>query len=102
MTTILVQIDDQTLPLKDCVWAEYRPCGCACGVMTADWGDDEVFATEQQAWQEMYPLKRERDQAIKKGFTLKLVTFAYYRQSVDITASCELCKPTKAVASDGR
>ncbi|MFD8949404.1 hypothetical protein ACFV0B_11175 [Streptomyces xanthophaeus] len=102
MTTVLVQIDDETLPLKDCVWVGRRPCGCPCSVMTADWGDGDVFATEHQAWQELYPLKRERDRAIKKGFTLELVTFAHYRESVDIAASCDQCKPAKAVASDGR
>ncbi|MFJ7269357.1 hypothetical protein ACIQV3_22395 [Streptomyces sp. NPDC099050] len=102
MSTLLVQIEDQTLPLAKCVWVHYRPCGCACSVMEADWGDDEVFATEDQAHRELTPLKRDRDREIRKGFTLKLVTFAYYRESVDITANCQLCKPAKAVAFDGR
>jgi hypothetical protein len=102
VSTLLVQIDDQTLPLADCVWVEYRPCGCACSVMNADWGGGVVFATEDQARRELTPLKRERDKAIKQGFTLKLVTFTYYREAVSLTASCEQCKPRKAVASDGR
>ncbi|WP_405531595.1 hypothetical protein OG592_27315 [Streptomyces avidinii] len=101
MSTLLVQIDDQTLPLSKCVWVEYRPCGCPCGVMNADWGDDMVYATEEQARREMYPLKRERDKSIKQGFALKLLTFTNYRDTVDITLRCETCSP-QPEASDGR
>ncbi|MEU8839999.1 hypothetical protein AB0D97_12830 [Streptomyces roseus] len=102
MSTLLVQIEGQTLPLANCVWVEYQPCGCPCSVMNADWGDGMVYATEEQARREMYPLKRERDKSIKQGFALKLVTFAYYREAVNLTATCGQCRPQQAGASDGR
>lgn len=95
---LMVEIDGETVDLKDAVWVECRPCGCPCGVMTADWGDGTAFATEEQARKEFTPLKKDRDRAIKQGFTLRLVTFAHYRAKVDITAHCETCKP-KAVAA---
>lgn len=101
MSTILVQIDGKTLPLANCVWVEYRPCGCPCSVMNADWGDDMVYATEEQARREMYPLKRERDKAIKQGFKLEIVPFDHYRKAINLGATCDQCKPPKPEASDG-
>jgi hypothetical protein len=96
---LMVEIDGETVELKDAVWVEHRPCGCACSVMTADWGDGMAFATEDQARKELIPLKRDRDRSIKQGFTLKLVTFARYRAEVDITAHCDACKPKKQAAA---
>ncbi|MEU0393868.1 hypothetical protein ABZ208_13995 [Streptomyces sp. NPDC006208] len=92
---LLVELDGQPVELKDAVWVAYRPCGCACSVMDADWGDGEVFASEDQAWREFYPLKKDRDRAIKQGYRLELVTFAHYRQHIDILATCDECKPKK-------
>ena len=95
---LMVEIDGKAVELKDAVWVECRPCGCACSVMTADWGDGDVFASEAQARRELTPLKKDRDRAIKQGFTLKLVTFEYYRASIDILECCETCKPKEAAA----
>ena len=93
----MVEIDGQTLPLNDCAWVEYRPCGCPCGVLTAAFGDT-AFATEEQARTEFTPLKRDRDRAIKRGFTLQLVTFEHYRRHIDILGRCDACKPKKEAA----
>jgi len=95
---LMVEIDGQTVELRDAVWVAYRPCGCACSVMDADWGDGEVFATEDQARREWYPLKKDRDRSIKQGYRLELVTFRHYRQHIDILASCDVCKPKVAAA----
>lgn len=95
MPQLMVQIDGQMVELKDCAWIEYRPCGCPCGALTADWGDGTAFATEEQARHEFTPLKRDRDRAIRQGFTLQLVTFEHYRKAIDLTAKCEKCGPKK-------
>ena len=96
---LMVEIDGDTVALKDAVWVEYRPCGCPCSVLTAAWGDDTAFATEEQARREFTPLKRDRDRAIKQGYTLRLVTFAHYRAEIDIAAHCDTCRPKKQVAA---
>lgn len=95
--SLLVEINGQHVPLKDCVWVMDRPCGCPCGVMTADWGDGQVFAAEAQAWKGAYPLKIERDRAIQRGFTLRMVTFVDYCESVDICSSCDKCRKKEAI-----
>jgi hypothetical protein len=96
---LMVEIDGQTVELKDAVWVAYRPCGCACSVMDADWGEGEVFATEDQALREFYPLKKDRDRSIKQGYTLQLVTFKHYREHIDILANCEKCTPKRQEAA---
>jgi hypothetical protein len=96
---ILVEVDGQPVELKDAVWVAYRPCGCACSVMDADWGDGEVFASADQARREFWPAKRDRDRSIKQGYRLELVTFQHYRQHIDILANCDVCKPSKGVAA---
>lgn len=90
---LMVEINGQAVELKDAVWVACRPCGCACSVMDADWGDGEVFASADQAWREFWPATRDRDRAIKQGYRLELVTFQHYRQHVDILANCDACKP---------
>ncbi|WP_438479147.1 hypothetical protein [Streptomyces asiaticus] len=71
MPDLLVQIDDKTLPLTNCVWITWAPCGCPCGALTAAYEDD-AHATEQQAWQEIYPLKRDRDKYQRQGLVVDL------------------------------
>lgn len=95
---LMVEIDGQTVALKDAVWVERRPCGCPCSVMNADWGDGMVFATEDQARKELIPLKRDRDRAIRRGFTMELISFEHYRTAINITAQCEKCQPKKQAA----
>lgn len=95
---LLVEIDGQTVELKDAVWVAYRPCGCACTVMDADWGDGEAFATEEQARREFYPLKKDRDRSVRQGYRLELVTFEHYRNAIDILATCAVCKPKQVTA----
>lgn len=99
MPELMVQIDDTTVPLKDCCWVEYAPCGCPCGALTAAYGD-EAHATEDQARREFCPTKKERDKAARQGFRLKLMTFDRYRAEIDLLARCATCAPTpKEVAS---
>ncbi|MER6821623.1 hypothetical protein ABT316_19195 [Streptomyces cellulosae] len=87
MPELKVEIDGELLALGNCVWVTWAPCGCPCGVLTAAFGD-EAFATEDQAWQELYPLKRERTKYQRQGYRLELMAFARYRRDVDLTVRC--------------
>jgi hypothetical protein len=94
----MVEVDGQTVDLKDCAWIQYRPCGCPCGVLSAAFGDT-AFANEDQAQREFTPLKKDRDRSIKQGYTLQLVTSEHYRKHIDILASCDACKPKQEAAA---
>ncbi|GAA1065285.1 hypothetical protein [Streptomyces asiaticus] len=94
MPDLLVQIDDKTLPLTNCVWITWAPCGCPCGALTAAYEDD-AHATEQQAWQEIYPLKRDRDKYQRQGYRLELMSWDRYRDEIDLAKRCPHVKPRK-------
>lgn len=92
----MVVIDDKTLPLTNCVWITWAPCGCPCGALTAAFGD-EAFATEEQAWREKYPLKRERDRYQRQGYRLELMGWDRYCKDIDLAVRCPHVK-AKAVS----
>jgi hypothetical protein len=56
------------------------------GALTAAFGE-EAFATEDQAWREVFPLKRERDKYQRQGYRLELMSWGRYRAEVDLAAS---------------
>lgn len=87
MPEIKVEIDGQLHPLSNCTWITWAPCGCPCGALTAAFGD-EAFATEEQAWREHYPLKRERDRYQKQGYRLELMSWDRYVREVDLAVRC--------------
>lgn len=91
MPDIKVEIDGGLHALSNCTWITYRPCGCACGALTAAFGD-EAFATQQQAWQELFPLKRDRDKYQRQGYRLELMSWDRYLAEVDLTAKCPHAK----------
>lgn len=70
---ILVEIDGAAVPLEDCDWVLRWVCGCPHGVLSA-----RGVADEEQAWRELYDLKRDRDRARRRGDTLELVTHERY------------------------
>ncbi|MFD7996883.1 hypothetical protein [Streptomyces mexicanus] len=87
MPELKVEIDGELLALRDCTRITWAPCGCPCGALTAAFGD-EAFATEEQAWRECFPAKRERDKYRRQGYRLELMSFARYRREVDLAARC--------------
>jgi hypothetical protein len=87
MPEIKVEIDGALHPLTNCTWITFRPCGCPCGALTAAFGD-EAFATEEQAWREVFPLKRERDKYQRQGYRLELMSWDRYRAEVDLSIRC--------------
>ncbi|WP_126898181.1 hypothetical protein [Streptomyces sp. WAC 01325] len=87
MPELKVEIDGGLHALSNCTWITYMPCGCPCGALTAAIGD-EAFATEEQAWQEIHPLKRERDKYRRQGYRLELMSWPRYRAEVDLSVRC--------------
>lgn len=87
MPELKVDIDGELLSLTSCVWITYAPCGCPRGALTAAFGD-EAFATEDQAWREQYPLKRDRDKYKRQGYRLELMGWDRYRTEIDLAARC--------------
>lgn len=88
MTELLVQVDDQTVPLKDCAWVQSAPCGCIVALaMAASAGG--LLATEEQAHKRLSPRKRDRDKDIRDGYVFRLITMAHYRAEIGSNWECE-------------
>ena len=88
MTQLIAVIDGKNVPLTDATWIAFFACGCPFGALTAAIGD-EAFATEEQAFREMYPLKRDRDRAIRQGRRMELMSWDRYRAEIDLSARCK-------------
>lgn len=78
-----MELDDgQVLPLADCDWIMWAPCGCACGVTVAEFRDGEALTTAEAVWKDWYPNARERLKRREQGFTLTLISHARYAEEV--------------------
>lgn len=89
MPELLVRIDGNAVPLRDCAWVEYAPCGCAVGVMVAAMSDgSRALPTEDDARRHLDPKKRDRDKAIRQGYRLELMTMTRYRAEIDLAVRC--------------
>jgi hypothetical protein len=86
MPELLVRIEDKTIPLHDCTWVEYAPCGCAVSVVMSD--GSRALPTEDDARRHLAPKKRDRDKAIRQGYRLELMTMDRYRAEVDLAVRC--------------
>lgn len=67
---------DKPIPLADCEWVLWDSCGCAAGAMYAS-----AAPTEDAAWREWYPRKRDRDRA-RRTQRLEVMTRARWAQEV--------------------
>jgi len=89
MPELLVLIDEKPVPLHNCTWVEYAPCGCAVSVVMAAMADgSRALPTEDDARRHLDPKKRDRDKAIRQGYRLELMTMDRYRADVDLTVRC--------------
>lgn len=88
MTDLMVQIDGQMVPLKDCTWSMWESCGCLVAVSMAVAGG-RVLATEEQAHKSHSPRKRDRDRETRDGYRWELITMARYRSEIGARWECE-------------
>lgn len=89
MTTLMVQLDDGlTVPLRECDWVFYHPCGCPRGCMSAvcaSW----TITDEDAAFREFFDegRKRETEATIKRerkaGTTARLIAGKELREFLD-------------------
>lgn len=68
---LLAEIDGLAVPLSDCDWVKWAPCGCPTGVTVARYA-----VTEAEAWKAFYDRKRDIDRAQRQGYRMELVTHA--------------------------
>ncbi|MGC5534301.1 hypothetical protein [Streptomyces sp. SR-10] len=87
MADLMVQIDGETVPLKDCAWSMWAKCGCMVAISMAVSGD-RILATEEQAHKNHSPRKRDRDREIRNGYRWVLITMARYRSEIATRWEC--------------
>jgi hypothetical protein len=91
MPELKVEVDGALHALSNCTWITFAPCGCPIGALTAAYGNT-AHATEEQAWQQQYPLKRDRDKRQRQGYRLELMSWNRYRAEVDLSVRCPHAK----------
>lgn len=106
MPELMVQINGRTVPLRDCEWVFYEPCGCPRGVMDASICDQPIY-DEDAAFREFFDTgyKRQTDAAVKRererGVTAELMTVERYRVEVNprLRGKCPHAKAAEAEAA---
>ena len=91
------EIDGQMVPLRQCDWVKWAPCGCPVGLAVAGEG---YAVTEQDAWKEFYDRKRDADRARRAGYRIELVTHTRWGAEIMplMTAPCPH-RPAEASAA---
>jgi hypothetical protein len=82
MPGLSFEIDGKHVPVDDCSWVMWGPCGCPWGVTLAGLRGEPIAPTEEAAWKQFYDRKRERDKAQRDGARMELMTFARWKAEV--------------------
>ncbi|MBV2364284.1 hypothetical protein [Streptomonospora nanhaiensis] len=99
---LAVMIDDTPVPLADCHWVMWAPCGCPVAVCTTTVGE-EVTATVDQAWARFYAMDAGAREDRQAGYTVSLVSRRRWDQEVSprLGAPCPH-KGTTPLSNAGR
>ncbi|MFF0777037.1 hypothetical protein [Streptomyces sp. NPDC003720] len=92
MPDLAVVIGRRNTPLTDCYWIQSAPCGCIASLTTTTKPRGRgvnVLETAEQAHRHMVPLKRERDDENRRGFTWQLVTKVRYHAEIGTRWTCQ-------------
>ncbi|MFB7500088.1 hypothetical protein ACFC09_36315 [Streptomyces sp. NPDC056161] len=103
MPELKVEIDGQMLPLTGCYWIQSAPCGCIVALTTTTKPKGKtvkVLASAEQAHEHMVPLKRERDDESRRGYTWALV--AKDRYHAELSDAWECGQHQRATTDPGR
>ena len=76
--TLSATIDGKHVPLTECDWVLWGPCGCPFGVSMAATAHGVRAADEDAAWKCLFVTKREIDQAKRRGDRLELMSHERY------------------------
>lgn len=87
MSAIYVEIDEKPVPLRDVCWLEVAPCGCACGIATAESGDRRIL-TAVDCWSDFFGTKAEREKYRRLGFTFEAVTRTEGHRRLTLPKDC--------------
>ena len=80
---ISAEIDGRYVPLTECDWVLWDPCGCPIGVTVGALPDGSmVTASEEAAWAHLYDGGREVARAQDRGEHLEFMTSERYRREV--------------------
>lgn len=82
MTTLYAEVDGKRVPLTDCDWVLWGPCGCPFGVSMAATAMGVRAPDEEAAWRSFYDTKREVDRAKRRGLRLEFMSHERYSREV--------------------
>ena len=89
MTTLMIEVEGEMVPLTDVNWLLRQPCGCLQAVSLAANGDDVYAASEPQAWGEFYDTKKEISKAQREGYKIEVITKEGWKKiSGQLTSEC--------------
>ncbi len=94
--TLSVELGGRHVPLRDCDWVLWGPCGCPLGVTVGATNDGGIMqASEDAAWKAFYDRKRDIERAPRRGEHLELMTHECYCAEVSdrMLARCEHGSP---------
>jgi hypothetical protein len=76
----IVKFGDQVVPIEECTWVQWAPCGCPSAVALAG----HFCPTEESAWRENTPhgTQREVDADKAAGYRIELMSSARCRSEV--------------------
>jgi hypothetical protein len=74
---LLAEIDGKPVPLAECDWVLWAPCGCPTGVCVA-----RRALTEDDALKEFWDTRREAVRRRREGYRVELMTHARWSAEV--------------------
>jgi hypothetical protein len=90
---LMVQIEDEIIPLAQCFWIRVDPTGC---VYSSSHGDTALTADEVH--KQFTPRQRDRDRELKQGWAIRLVTKEQWKEQAEpcFMGACEHRKQVAA------
>lgn len=84
MAAIAAEIGGTYVPLEDCDWVLWGPCGCPFGVTVGALPPPftVTHATEESAWRAFYDTARDIGQAKRRGERVELLTHERYKAEI--------------------
>ena len=79
--TLYAEADGRIVPLHECDWALWKPCGCLQAIAVAAM-TGHVVATEDDAWKQFYDRASSRKVARRGGMRVELVTHERWKRDL--------------------
>jgi hypothetical protein len=69
--SVFLAVDGKPVPIEDCSWYYYAPCGCCYGATIAQSGG-RVLATEEDAWRDFWSRSDQRRKKQAAGYRFEI------------------------------